>query len=342
MDVKYQIFISSTFRDLQEERRKVIEQILNLGHIPVGMELFQAGDDSQWSYIQKRIAECDYYLVVIAERYGSQVRGKSYTQMEYEFAVSQNIPVISFLLESSARGSWPQEKIEFEHRAKIDKFRSTCEKKLVRYWKNADELAAQVVTSIVKIISDRPGVGWVRADAIPSEEALSELARLSAENAQLRRRLVALEHEERNPILLFSELYDLLVQLKVSDFQLNREKRPKHDDPLLLVFAAIAQQLALGLPDYTVTSLISGMCYGHEESLDFRPLFSKLVMVGLVDGEEIRPAVPRPDPGIFLRPIVPAAYTLIKLTEVGKRFYAFLDKAETNWAALRGPSEVAG
>lgn len=36
MDVKYQIFVSSTYADLVDERRSVIESVLNLGHIPVG------------------------------------------------------------------------------------------------------------------------------------------------------------------------------------------------------------------------------------------------------------------------------------------------------------------
>ena len=79
MDKKYQIFVSSTYRDLEEERRKVIEQILNLGHIPVGMVLFQAGDETQWGYIQKRIVECDYYIVLVAERYGSEGPGGQVT-----------------------------------------------------------------------------------------------------------------------------------------------------------------------------------------------------------------------------------------------------------------------
>jgi hypothetical protein len=40
---KFQIFVSSTFVDLEDERRAVIEAILDLGHIPIGMEAFQAG-----------------------------------------------------------------------------------------------------------------------------------------------------------------------------------------------------------------------------------------------------------------------------------------------------------
>ena len=49
METKYQIFISSTFEDLKEERRKITEVILNMGHFPIGMELFNADDNKQWT-----------------------------------------------------------------------------------------------------------------------------------------------------------------------------------------------------------------------------------------------------------------------------------------------------
>jgi Domain of unknown function (DUF4062) len=40
MNVKYQIFVSSTYEDLKAERAEVIKACLNMGHIPVGMEMF--------------------------------------------------------------------------------------------------------------------------------------------------------------------------------------------------------------------------------------------------------------------------------------------------------------
>lgn len=42
MDKKLQVFISSTFTDMQEERQAAVEAILKCGHIPAGMELFSA------------------------------------------------------------------------------------------------------------------------------------------------------------------------------------------------------------------------------------------------------------------------------------------------------------
>ncbi|WP_265588473.1 DUF4062 domain-containing protein [Staphylococcus aureus] len=37
--IKYQIFISSTYLDLIEERQAVVEAVLNSNNIPAGMEL---------------------------------------------------------------------------------------------------------------------------------------------------------------------------------------------------------------------------------------------------------------------------------------------------------------
>jgi hypothetical protein len=47
---KYQVFVSSTFRDLVDERQDTIKSILDLGHIPAGMEGFPAMDVEQLNY----------------------------------------------------------------------------------------------------------------------------------------------------------------------------------------------------------------------------------------------------------------------------------------------------
>ncbi|MEJ2229028.1 MAG: DUF4062 domain-containing protein, partial [Alphaproteobacteria bacterium] len=139
---RYQIFISSTFEDLKEERRIVTEQIWKLGHIPVGMELFHAGNEDQWSFIKERIAECDYYIVIIAERYGSQAAdGISYTEKEYRLATELGVPVAAFLLSDKARKTWPACHVEHDQIEKINAFRALCENKLVKYWEDKKGLA---------------------------------------------------------------------------------------------------------------------------------------------------------------------------------------------------------
>ena len=53
MEKKYQIFISSTYVDLKEERRKVKDTILSMFQFPIGMEMFSADDEEQWKIIKE-------------------------------------------------------------------------------------------------------------------------------------------------------------------------------------------------------------------------------------------------------------------------------------------------
>ena len=41
MEKKYQVFISSTYKDLIEARSKVRDAILSMMHFPVGMEMLR-------------------------------------------------------------------------------------------------------------------------------------------------------------------------------------------------------------------------------------------------------------------------------------------------------------
>lgn len=86
MDKKYQIFVSSTYEDLKEERDQAIKAILEMGHIPVGMEMFSAADEEQWQLIARQIEATDYYIIIVGHRYGSETReGISYTEKEFDY-----------------------------------------------------------------------------------------------------------------------------------------------------------------------------------------------------------------------------------------------------------------
>lgn len=88
MDKKLQVFISSTFTDMQEERQAAVEAILKCGHIPAGMELFSADNKKQFEVIKTWIKNSDVFLLILGGRYGSieASSNKSYIQLEYEYA----------------------------------------------------------------------------------------------------------------------------------------------------------------------------------------------------------------------------------------------------------------
>ena len=169
MDVnaKYQIFISSTFTDLEAERRSVMEQILNMGHIPVGMELFQASNDTQWDYIKRRIESSDYFIVIVAERYGSlDTEGKSFTRKEYEYALESKVPIAAFVISDQARRNLPVKNVEANRKTEIEDFRALVGKKLYKSWSDANDLKTQVGTTLAELIRDNPRPGWIRSNSI--------------------------------------------------------------------------------------------------------------------------------------------------------------------------------
>jgi hypothetical protein len=191
---KYQVFISSTYSDLKEEREGVIKAILELYHIPIGMEMFSAEDEDQWEIIRRTIEVSDYYILILGLRYGSKTsEGISFTQKEYKYALEQKIPILAFVMSEGV--SLPKDKRD-DNLTEINEFRNTVLKnsKMSQFWTNRDELIKNVSISLMKQIMQKPGVGWVRGDKANSEETLSkELATLSKENRELREVIADLE-----------------------------------------------------------------------------------------------------------------------------------------------------
>jgi len=188
MDKRYQIFISSTFSDLKEERNKVMQTIMSLDCIPAGMELFPAMDEEQFEFIKRIIDDCDYYLLIVGARYGSMdENGVSYTEKEYDYAKEKGIPVMAFLHKDISSIPLGKADTDTELRKKVDNFRQKVETgKLVKYWTNADELNAQVAISLPKTIKMFPRIGWVRANLQSNAESLQEMNELRKELAELR------------------------------------------------------------------------------------------------------------------------------------------------------------
>ncbi len=99
---KYQVFVCSTFKDLEEQRQDVFRALWSNDFIPVGMEGFTPAHEDQWEYIKRRIAESDYFIVIVADRYGSRMPGagdKSVIEAEYDYARSLGTPISRFVID---------------------------------------------------------------------------------------------------------------------------------------------------------------------------------------------------------------------------------------------------
>lgn len=188
MEKRYQVFVSSTYADLKEERQKVIQALMEMDCIPSGMELFPAVDEEQWEFIKKVIDDCDYYLLIIGGRYGSTTPdGVSYTEKEYEYALQKGIKVVALLHENPDDLAVAKSDIDPVLRERLRVFREkVAENRLVKFWKRPEELPGLVALSLSKTMKTYPAVGWMRADRATGTEALIELNELRKENERLK------------------------------------------------------------------------------------------------------------------------------------------------------------
>ena len=178
---KYQIFISSTYEDLRDERSAVMQTILSMEHIPIGMEMFNASNLSQWSIIQRTIDNSDYYVVIIGFRYGSTFSdGISYTEKEYDYAISKGIPVLAFLKDEKAPSTPQQRESDDKKRKRLDEFREKAKTRVVRFWSSKDELSADLVRSLYSAMRDTPGRGWIRTPNDYSDSSVADRNKLES------------------------------------------------------------------------------------------------------------------------------------------------------------------
>ena len=188
-NIKYQVFISSTYSDLLQERKKALDILLMADCIPAGMENFVATDDEQFNVIKKVIDMCDYYILILGKRYGSvnEKTGISYTEMEYNYAIDKGIPVLVFALDDSVE--LDAEKVETDDikRGKLAEFKSKAMgNRLASIWRDQSDLLGKVAIAIMQAKSEIKRPGWHRGNDEEKERLLKEIEYLRKENEELK------------------------------------------------------------------------------------------------------------------------------------------------------------
>lgn len=218
---RYQVFISSTFSDLQQERAVLTQALPVFGCLPRGMEINPAGPNA-WAAIRGLIDEADYYILLLGSRYGKlSPSGISYVHMEYVNATTKRKPMLVLMHEAPEKRSLACQEGTPDGRRQFNDFRNTVLKGpgLIAYWRDERDLELVIRQHLPQLIEKYPAAGWVRASASYSSpvqgrevELLKEkLKELEQEREQwLSKRLV-------NPTQLASgqDLFTLSYRCKV-------------------------------------------------------------------------------------------------------------------------------
>lgn len=187
IEKREQVFISSTFKDLVEERRAVIQTLLEADCIPAGMELFPASNIEKFELIKRVIDLCDYYVVIVGGRYGSVDAEEhlSYTELEFDYAVKTKTPVMGFLHGDPGQLVGNKLDMDPELREKLNGFRAKVEQRMVKYWNQPGDLSGQVALAIMQIRKSDPVEGWIRGSEAMTAEVKAELVELRARVREL-------------------------------------------------------------------------------------------------------------------------------------------------------------
>lgn len=255
MDKKYQVFISSTYKDLIEARKKVSDEILKSYNLPIGMELFSASDKSQWEIITKIIDETDYYILILGHRYGSLNEDQvGYTEMEYDYARSLGIPILSFIRNEDVATTPLERESNPELIKKLKSFRKkVMADKMCEFWGTENELKHKVMGALYKAFYQTPRVGWIRGDKIKDTQKLEE------KNLKLLEKITKLELQvekskmkDKNKRILksgysYEEIKKLLETKKITIPEGKLGLNEAQEFPLLRLFLSLQRNFTNGI-----------------------------------------------------------------------------------------------
>ncbi|WP_405156064.1 DUF4062 domain-containing protein [Paenibacillus sp. FSL K6-0108] len=306
MEKKLQVFISSTYIDMIEERQAAVTAVLNSGHIPAGMELFKSGDQTQKETIKRWIDESDVYMLILGGRYGSldPESGKSYTHWEYDYAGDQGKRRFAIVITDEKLMDKARENPNFmerEHYAKYQDFKSEVLNNISKFYEDIKDIKLTVMESLREYETDDNLVGWVKSDSIQSNEnillenaeLLKENARLSKENDTLNQRLT--QKTDLNGYQyaeIKSTLENIVVKLP------KRVDETETETTLLRFFVRRASLFSMGATNSSKSSALTLYIYYN--------VAPKLMKFGLVEKINV--------PGV--------QYEKVQTTKEGLRFLA--------------------
>lgn len=142
------IFVSSTYKDLAACRAEVEKQLIGLEQAVKGMEYFGSSSDTPLDVCKNKLKECKLMILLLGVSYGSiePLSGKSYTELEYDYATELGIPVLAYEADLSSHNiGIPLDAVDFDNKSLLDNFKKTVEKShLISRFTSIDDLGKRI------------------------------------------------------------------------------------------------------------------------------------------------------------------------------------------------------
>lgn len=186
MSRKLRVFISSTMKDLPNERYEVFRKLESFNFEPVMAEQLPSSAEESWPTLKKEIGRCQIFVLVSGARYGwvpdegpEAGRNLSVTHLELEEARRRQLPVLAFLqvLPEGHNRKTEDAKRLAQFRASLKGWKGGYF--VTNEFKLAHELADQVGAAVMSLLFDK---FWQELEE-QREEELRELEILRAKVA---------------------------------------------------------------------------------------------------------------------------------------------------------------
>ncbi|MCU3616593.1 DUF4062 domain-containing protein, partial [Enterobacter hormaechei subsp. oharae] len=258
MKRKLQVFVSSTFTDLIEERQAAVSAILKAGHIPAGMELFTAADRSQMDIIKNWIDESDVYMLILGGRYGSiePTTGKSYTELEYDYAVEQGKALFAVVIKEEALEKKVKEHgtdfLERDEPKSLSEFKKKVLSNMSSFFEDVKDIRLCVHESLSDFSANRKLKGWVSADEIiDTHDLAEEIKKLNEENRKLKSDIESKDKKIKsllnNKDSEFRELAEVLNEIKIAIPKMHTKADNDIETNLLNIFVTCKDSFVNGI-----------------------------------------------------------------------------------------------
>ena len=331
---KLQVFVSSTYRDLKPERQAAVEAILKSGHIPAGMELFSAGNESQLETIRRWIDDSDVYMLILGGRYGSvdPKTSLSYTELEYDYALSKNKPIFAVVVTETALDmkvkAEGKDVIETDFSKELKFFREKVLSRICSFFSDTKDIKLAVHETMADYAKRLDFTGWVSGrEIVDTKPLLEEIARLRVEKEKLQTQLAETKQAVvvkpvPRPTTKWSdedlrEVAKILQGIEVSTKVFQKDKtQPSVAYPLLRLLSALRDTLITGVTNnFNATERDTFIYYNVCPKLEIHELAA-------------------------LEKVAGVQWQRYRLTVKGKALLAFLDKDNVKTAEDSKPSEA--
>ena len=144
------VFLSSTFEDMKEYRKAIIDRIIKRRMVPICMENWGANANKVTSVITDEVKKADIYLGIFGTRYGyvDENTNMSMTEIEYREALASNKPILVYIAKNAK-----DDITTGDNSQKMLELLTEIEKELIVYYFNSiDQLGEQVFADLERYI----------------------------------------------------------------------------------------------------------------------------------------------------------------------------------------------